>query len=49
MSFGYFNKHNEEIYECGKMLTFEDMNPGITFIFYENKTLEKINKVIYNY
>lgn len=31
-SFGYFNKHYEEIYECGKMLTFEDMSPGITFI-----------------
>lgn len=32
-SFGYFNKHYEEIYECGKIITFEDMSPGITFIF----------------
>lgn len=46
-SFGYFNKHYEEIYECGKKITFEDMSPGITFIFfYKNKTLEKIHKVI---
>lgn len=30
------------IYECGKKITFEDMSPGITFIFfYKNKTLEK--------
>lgn len=33
MLFGYFNKYYEEIYECGKIIIFEDMSLGIIFIF----------------
>lgn len=45
-SFGYFNKHYEEIYECGKKITFEDMSAGITFIFFiKTKLLKKYIKL----